>query len=146
MTLKPIQIQSMYIQIGDRKEIVSLTNLQNVSLADNHGNLFLNFSKDIKMNKGIKYVTLYLNTENHRVKLNNKIFVIYSFINIFCFFRNIIRSNKLLYSYKLKTRSYRIHESRINIIIPVYDDLIRQNPVLNPLFLPKYLTKLILVY
>ena len=51
MTIKPIQIQSMYIQIGDRKEIVSLTNLQNVSLADNHGNLFLNFSKDIKMNK-----------------------------------------------------------------------------------------------
>ena len=122
MTLKPIQIQSMYIQIGDRKEIVSLTNLQNVSLADNHGNLFLNFSKDIKMNKGIKYVTLYLNTENHRIKLTNNIFVIYSFINLLCFFRNIIRSKKLLYFYKLKTRSYRINGSRINIIIPVYDD------------------------
>lgn len=122
MSLKPIQIQAMYIQIGNRKEIVSLTNIETGPLIDNHGNLFINFSKDIKMNKGIKHVKLHLKTENDRILLKNKMFLIYNYVNILFFIRNILRLNKLLYFYKIQIKKYQISGSTIKVIIPVYED------------------------
>lgn len=120
--LEPLQVQAMYIQIGKRKEIVSLTKFETPPLVDNKDNHIINFSKDIKMNKGFKYIRLYLNTEDGKIILKNKICFSFSYFNSLSSIRNIYRNNKLLFDYKKLTKKYQNHEYTIKIIIPVYDD------------------------
>ena len=128
------QVDSIYIQIGNRIEILEY-NVSRPDLKNTYNNLappyLFGFSKRINMNLGFKNVQLYAKVNSRKYILGSKLFKISNYdIKKIIFWNafklsNITREGKLKLSYLNNLHKFDLKkESELTIVIPVYKNIL----------------------